>query len=105
MIIKPDRLSVWRGVGVGALGGLLVHPVVLYLLFVEAFLTRQSAALSLGAPTNPFLDLISAVLGAVMTVLLAGWITVPMGALAGGLIALLQSKSGCRERWRTALAG
>jgi hypothetical protein len=104
-IIKPDRLSIWRGLGVGALGGLLVHPLVLYLLFEEAYLTRQSAPLSLGAPTNPFLDLISAVLGSVMTILLAGWITAPMGALAGGVIALLQSKSGRQERWRAALAG
>jgi hypothetical protein len=104
-IIKPDHLSVRRGVGVAVLGGLLVHPLVLYLLFVAAYLTRQSAPLSLGNPTNPLLDLISAVLGAVMTVLLAGWITVPMGALAGGVIALLQIKSGCQDRWRAALAG
>jgi hypothetical protein len=104
-IIKPDHLSVRRGVGVGVLGGLLVHPLVLYLLFVAAYLTRQSAPLSLGNPTNPLLDLISAALGAVMTILLAGWITVPMGALAGGVIALLQIKSGCHDRWRAPLAG
>ncbi len=104
VIIKPDRLRVRRGIGVGALGGILAHPLVLYILFVEAYVTRQSTPF-FGNPTNPFLDLISAVLGAVVTVLYAGWITVPIGALAGGVTALLQSRSGCQGRWRAALAG
>jgi hypothetical protein len=103
-IIKPDRLSTRRGIGVGALGGILVHPLVLYTLFVEAYLTRQSTALPVGNPTNPLLDLVSALLGGIMSVLFAGWITVPIGAMAGWIIALLQSRSGSQERWRAALA-
>src|SRR5262245_48698124 len=45
-IIKPDRLSVRRGIGVGALGGILAHPLVLYVVFVEAYLTRENTASS-----------------------------------------------------------
>ncbi|HEY7091555.1 MAG TPA: hypothetical protein VH393_00150 [Ktedonobacterales bacterium] len=104
-IIQPDRLTVPRGAGIGALGGILVHPVVLYVLFVEAYFTGQSIALPIGTPTNPLLDIISAILGAVVSVLFAGWITAPIGALAGAIIAALQSKNGCQERWRAALTG
>ena len=102
-----------RGIGLGALGGVLAHPFVLYVLFVQAYLSGKDSALHLGNPTNPLLDIVSATLsrrhclgavGAVMTILFTGWITAPIGAVAGGMITLLQVESGCQDSWRAALA-
>jgi hypothetical protein len=104
-IVKPGHLSGRRGVGVGALGSVLVHPVVWYALFVEAYRSGRGTIFAGLLATNPLRDLLSALAGSVLSLLLAGWITAPIGALAGGILALLQSKSGCQERWRAALAG
>ena len=103
-IVKPGRLSVRRGIGVGGLGGILVHPLVWYALFVEAYLSGRSTVFLGLLVTNPVKDILSALVVAVISLLWAGWITVPIGALVGGILALLQSKSGCQERWRAALA-
>jgi hypothetical protein len=93
-----------RGIGVGGLGGILVHPLVWYALFVEAYLSGRSTVFLGLLVTNPVKDILSALVVAVISLLWAGWITVPIGALVGGILALLQSKSGCQERWRAALA-
>jgi hypothetical protein len=103
-IVKVGRLSVRRGIGVGALGGILGHPLVWYTLFIEAYLTGQRTVLGIPLVTNPFMDVASALMMAIISVELAGWITVLVGAVAGGTMALLQSLSGCQERWRAALA-
>lgn len=103
-IIKPGRLSVRRGIAVGALIGFIAHPVVWYIALVLAFLTRQPTVAG-AQVTNPLLDLLTALSLATISLIFAGWLTVLIGGAVGGMIALLQSMSGCRERWRAALSG
>ena len=103
-IVKPGWLGVRRGVGVGVLGGLLAHPLVWYAVLVAAFLTGQPTVAGVLQVTNPFVDLFGAVALSAVTLIWVGWITALVGGLAGGMIALLQVRCGCRERWRAALA-
>lgn len=103
-IIRPDRLSVRRGIGVGAFGGLLAHPLVWYAILVVAFLTGQPTVLGVFQVANPLVDLVAAAVLSVFSLVWAGWLTALLGGLTGGTIAALQSRFGCQERWRAALA-
>jgi phosphotransferase system glucose/maltose/N-acetylglucosamine-specific IIC component len=103
IIIKPGRLSVRRGILVGALVGIVAHPVVLYAAFVSAYFAGHQTVMSFQV-TNPLRDLVTAIVVAVFSVIIAGWLTALIGGVFGGVIALLQSVSGCRGRWRAALS-
>ncbi len=103
MIIKSGRLSVWRGASVGALTAIIAHPIVWYVALVVAFFAGRSTVASI-LVTNPFQDLISAVFLGTFSLIFVGWLTALIGGVVGGLIALLQSISGCRERWQAALS-
>lgn len=104
MIIKPGRLSVRRGIAVGALIGIIAHPVVWYVALALAYFTGRSTVAATILVTNPLQDLLSAVVLAMFSVLFVGWLTALIGGVVGGVISLLQSLSGCRERWREALS-
>lgn len=101
-IIKPDRLSVRRGIGVGVLGASLAHPLAWYLALVLAFLTGEQTVAGI-LVTNPLLDLLAPLFLAPFSLIYVGWITALVGGVAGGATALLQSAYGCSERWRAAL--
>jgi hypothetical protein len=103
IIIKPGRLSVRRGIATGALTALIAHPIVWYVAFILAFFTGQHTVGSF-LVSNPLLDLISALVLAAFSVAYVGWLTVSIGGVLGGIIALLQSISGCRGRWQRALS-
>jgi hypothetical protein len=103
IIVKPGRLSVRRGIFTGALVGTITHPVVWYAAFVLAFFTGHSTAVVL--VTNPLVDLVTAIGMAAYSLVIAGWLTALIGGAVGGVIALLQSVSGCRGRWQAALSG
>src|SRR5215469_16978181 len=50
-IIKPGRLSVRRGIGVGVLGACLAHPLAWYIALVLAVLRGQSTIASINVAT------------------------------------------------------
>jgi hypothetical protein len=104
MIIKPGRLSVRRGIAVGALAGIIAHPIVWYAALALAYLTGRPTVATTILVTNPLQDLLSAIVLAIFSVLFVGWLTALIGGVVGGVIALLQSMSGCRERWQAALS-
>ncbi len=104
VIIRPGRLSVRRGIGVGALTAAIAHPVVWYVALVLAFLTGQQTVVGVQV-TNPLQDLISAVFLATFSLIFVGWPTVLIGGIAGGVTASLQALSGCQRRWQAALSG
>ena len=105
-IIKPDRLSVRRGIGTGVLGASLAHPLAWYIALVLAFFTREQtvAGLLVFNPFNPLQDLLAPLFLAPFSLIYVGWITALVGGVAGGAIALLQSAYGCSGRWREALS-
>ena len=102
-IIKPGRLSVRRGIGVGVLGACLAHPLAWYIALVLAFLGGEPTIASINV-TNPVQALFASLVLAGFSLLYVGWITALVGGAAGGLVSLLQSVSGCPQRWRAALA-
>jgi hypothetical protein len=101
-IIKPGRLSVRRGIGVGVLGATLAHPLAWYLALVLGYLTGETAVAGV-LVNNPLLDIPGALILAPFSLLWVGWITALVGGIAGGVVALLQSKSGCSERWQASM--
>jgi len=102
-IIQPGRLNVRRGIGVGVLGACLAHPLAWYIALVLAFVRGEPTIASINV-TNPVQDLLASLVLAGFSLLYVGWITALVGGAAGGLVALLQSVSGCTQRWRAALA-
>jgi hypothetical protein len=102
-IIKPRHLSVRRGIGVGVLGASLAHPLAWYVALVLAFLTGERTIASITV-TTPAQDLLSSPFLAWFSLIDVGWITALVWGVAGGMIALLQSRYGRAGRWRTALS-
>ncbi|MGE5333362.1 MAG: hypothetical protein ACM3N4_01560, partial [Nitrososphaerota archaeon] len=103
MIVRPGRLSVRRGIAVGALAAIIAHPVIWYVALVLAFLAGQRTVAGM-LVNKPLQDVIAAVFLGAVSLIYTGWLTALVGGAIGGMIALLQSVSGCRERWRAALS-
>ena len=103
MIVKPGRLSLRRGIAVGALAAIIAHPCVWYVALVLAFLTGQPTVAGI-LVNNPLQNVVAAVFLGTVSLIYTGWLTALVGGAVGGVIALLQSVSGCRERWRAALS-
>lgn len=86
IMVEPRRITWQRGAIAGALTGLAAHPL--------AFLfSAYISMLRFGPPAQntPFENLVFPPVLAItlsgFSLLLFGWITVPLGALAGGVVA------------------
>ena len=83
-LLRPNRLTLRRGIVVGLLGSVVAHPLTWYLVNLLAFLT--------GMPTdgfgilvmNPFLDLFGCLVLAPFSLLYVGWLTALLGGVMGG---------------------
>lgn len=74
-----------RGALVGIVTGALAHPVAWYLAIVWAYASGERS--SLGDRTvNPLEGLWGALVYAYLSILLAGWITIPAGGIAGWVL-------------------
>lgn len=82
--------SVRRGALVGGLIGFVAHPVFWYIGAVYAWAFYEPGAA--GEYLGPIHGLWGALLLSLVSWLLAGWVTVPVGALTGGLLAALWRK-------------
>ena len=91
LVIVSKRVTLWKGVGAGALIGLIAHPLTWY--FAILFFYFSGARSSLGEPTlNPVEGLWASLLYSLLSWLFVGWLTVPIGAAIGGILAYIQSK-------------
>jgi hypothetical protein len=105
-IIKPGRLSVRRGIGVGVLAASLAHPLAWYIALVLTLLMgeRTIGGITGGVNVNnPVQDVFASLVLAGFSLIYVGWITALIGGVGGGVVALLQSVSGCTHRWHAAL--
>jgi hypothetical protein len=83
-----------RGAACGALVGVLSHPIAWYLVLVVHWL--GDARSSLGEPpADPFTAVLGAATFSVWSLLLTGWLTVPVATLVGWLLAF-RSKGASR---------
>jgi len=86
-LCPPGRpFSARRGALAGALTGLLAHPVAWYLAIVLNYL-RGRASFPGNRPIGPIEGLGASFVFAFFGLLLTGWLTVPVGAIAGWLLA------------------
>lgn len=85
-LLVARRESTVRAVVAGALVGLLVHPVAWYLGMMYLYVTEGAQEIP---KLNPITGLLTAFMLGFFSLLRAGWITVPLGGLAGLLLAWL----------------
>lgn len=81
------RPTLWRGVGVGALVGIVSHPPAWYLLFVWFFVTGERS--SLGDRTlDPLSAIPASFFASLASVWVVGWMTSSVSAIVGGVLGL-----------------
>ena len=95
-ISRPNKPSLWRGVAVGSVGGLLAHPVCWYLLicwnyFLISLSLRSGPSLG-DSPLDPLEGLPAALVFSLLSVVLMGWFTVAVGALIGGILGYRKAR-------------
>lgn len=101
-IIHVGRLSIKRGMVVGILGSLFIHLPTWYLAMMVILLGGGQTIFGF-IIGNPLMALLNALGSTLYSLIFVGWITVLIGGIAGGLIALMQRSFHCQQRWEAAL--
>jgi hypothetical protein len=95
LVARPGRRSLLRGAAAGTLAALLGHFLCWYLILVGAYVWYQLGgpwnAIG-GPPGNPLVAIAAAGAYGAFSLLFIGWVTVPCGALLGGLLAVVQNR-------------
>jgi hypothetical protein len=73
----------WRGAGVGALIVIAAHPLAWYLLFLLLYFSGAAGSIT-ERNIDPLSGLVSSLSYTAGSLLIFGWITVPVGAAIGG---------------------
>lgn len=81
-VVVPNCTTIRRGVLVGVISSLIAHPVMWLLLSLIASFVPQPAGSFFSFSMFPFVSVYSLIYG--------GWVTTPIGALAGMLLIILQ---------------
>ncbi len=96
LVVRPNRLRFLPAVTAGALAAVFGHFLCWYLLLVGAFFwhlaTGQGHSLG-SAPVNPLQAVPAAGIYGAFSLFLLGWITIPTGALLGGVLAAVQRRN------------
>jgi hypothetical protein len=82
-LIRPNRLTLRRGIVVGLLGSVVAHPLVWYLANLVAYLIGMPTAGFGILVMNPWLDLIGCLFLAPFSLLYVGWLTALLGSMMG----------------------
>lgn len=94
--MRRGQYTIARGVVAGALTGVVGHYLAGYVLILTSFISYKitgQPVSSLGEqPVDPLFGLIGAAGLALWGLILFGWLTVPIGALSGAAIAVLQRR-------------
>jgi hypothetical protein len=108
LLIKVDRLSLKRGIFAGVLASVIAHPLTWFFAMPFTYLagmrTIAYGSILDNPLTNPLELFGGSLVYALFSLLLVGWITTLVGAAGGGLIAFLQTRCHCRQRWQAALS-
>ena len=83
-----QRLRIWVGVVAGLVAGVLAHVVSWYFILVAAYLLGWRSSLG-DAPVNPLQAVIACWVYAAASLLLVGWVTIPLSAVFGGVFAFI----------------
>jgi hypothetical protein len=85
--------GIWRGAGMGALTGVLSHPVTWYLASLHNFFTVSPVHTG-SEPLDPISALAGSVTFSLWSLLLTGWLTIPVAAGLGALYARIKRENG-----------
>lgn len=94
-------LLVARGALVGALAGAVGHYCTWYVLFLSAAVCHAVTGGCTGSlgepPVGPFAAIGAAAIYSVFSLLFFGWLTIPVGAVLGGLLARTQRSASSSD--------
>jgi hypothetical protein len=89
LIIRPDQLTLGRGILVGILGSLVAHPLTWFLFMVTTSWAHATFNLDIGSPSpndpEGFLSVI--VFLSIYSLFLVGWLTTLIGGGVGAVLA------------------
>lgn len=91
LVVRSRSVRRRRGLWVGALVGLVSHPLAWYGSILYFYLAGEPGVL------NPLEGVWASLVYTLLSLVFVGWLTVPVGAITGGLLAYAQAKAG-RER-------
>ncbi|KOR29587.1 hypothetical protein TI04_08230 [Achromatium sp. WMS2] len=80
------KYSVWRAAGSGALIGTLSHPVAWYTMFLVHWISNLPYAVSDSQIIDPINSMWAIGVFAFWSLIIAGWITIPIGCITGIVI-------------------
>src|SRR5260370_4280804 len=95
-IIKPRRLTIGQGAFVGFLASLAVHPLTWLFALLFSFMQHEEGVIP-GDPISTLIFLSFA------SLILVGWMTLPLGALTGAGFVAIQRRLHCQARWSAVL--
>jgi hypothetical protein len=101
MIARSRYYSRLRGASAGAIAAILGHYICWYLFMVSAFFSQSTSRSPLSpgqAMPNPMEAIVWAGAPALWSLVLLGWITLPVGAVLGTLLASRQGASRAVSR-------
>lgn len=84
-ILKKEISSYIRGIVVGMWIAMISHPVMWYLFLLFGYVFQIKGSMG-GDPMNPWQGLWAALVYSVPSLLLAGWLTIPLGAGTGAFL-------------------
>jgi len=82
ILARPSTHTVGRGLGAGALVGFLSHPLAWYFAILVNYISGNQPAAG-GESMDPLQGIAGAVVFSLGSLACVGWLTVPLGALAG----------------------
>ena len=85
MIERRKRISVSRGITVGVLGAALAHFVCWYLLLLSSYIKHLYLGKLIENVIDPLLGILAALTYSLVSLLLFGLLTLPIGGLIGGI--------------------
>lgn len=95
VVTRSDKRSVWRGIIAGALSGSVAHYICWYLQIIGTNLCYWFSGGCVSSLGEPPVDLLNGLWAALVlslaSLLFFGWLTVPTGALVGGLLGYRRS--------------
>ncbi len=89
MIERRGRISLSRGITVGALSAALAHYICWYMLLLSRYMEHLYLGESIEYVIDPLLGILAAFTYSLVSLPLFGLVTLPIGGLIGGVYAMM----------------
>jgi hypothetical protein len=96
-VARPRQAGVARGAVAGLISGLVAHPVTWYILICFNWaliaLSIRDGPSAGQEPMTPLSGLLGALVYSLASIVVMGWITIPVGAVVGALVGGWQARA------------